>query len=245
MSGSSVRAFVGKEIREIIPPTVFFVIGFNLILLTTNLILHDYQVQFASFLIATTSALVVAKAVLLANALPVLRHFDGAPLIQPVLFKTGIYFTAVFLVRLLEKIIEYLLHGGTLHGIPEYVTTHFTWDRFFAIQLWILVLFLIYTFITELNALFGDGELARIMFTWRSTELKLTRRERIRTLVKLGRLTDAYDSDQLSDRTTAAHAEMIGLLRGLAKPRRATAASAVSPTVGRPQIRGLADPRGR
>ncbi len=217
MSGSSAFAFVVKEIKEMIPPAVFFAVGFNLILLTTNLILHGYQLQFASFLIATTAALVVAKAVLLANALPLLRRFDGAPLIQPVLFKTAIYFVAVGLVRLLEKIIEYLVHGGTLGGVYEYVTTHFTWDRFFAIQLWILVLFLIYTFISELNALFGDGELARIMFTWRSTELKLTRRERIRTLVKLSRLTDAHTSDELSDRTTAAHREMIALLRGMAR----------------------------
>ena len=55
------------------------------------------------------------------------------------------------------------------------------------------------------------------MFTWRSTKLQLTRRERIRTLAKLGRLTDRHTVDELGDRTAAAHAEMISLLRGLAK----------------------------
>jgi hypothetical protein len=44
-------------------------------------------------------------------------------------------------------------------GIPEYVVTHFTWYRFAAIQIWIFVLFLIYTSVAELNARLGKGEL--------------------------------------------------------------------------------------
>lgn len=66
--------------------------------------------------------------------------------------------------------------GDTLAGLPLDVTTHFRWHRFLAIQIWVVALFLIYTFIHELNTLFGDGELYRILFTWRSTDLKLTRR---------------------------------------------------------------------
>ena len=177
MPRSSVVAFVVKEFEEMVPPTIFFAVGFNLILLTTNLILDNYQVHFSSALLATTGALIIGKAVLVANALPFFRRFDTAPLIRPVLFKSAIYFAVVCVVRFLEKLIEFLAHGGALRDLPDYVATHFTWNQFFAIQLWILVLFLIYTFISELNALFGDGELARILFTWRSTELKQTRRQ--------------------------------------------------------------------
>jgi len=217
MPRSSVLAFVVKEFEEMLPPTIFFAVGFNLIVLTTNLILSDYEVQFTTFLLATTGALIVGKSVLVANALPFFRRFDNAPLIQPVLFKSGIYFAAVCAVRFLEKLIEFLVHGGALRDLPDYVATHFTWHRFFAIQLWVLVLFLIYTFISELNALFGDGELARILFTWRSTELKQTRRQRIRTLTKLSRLADAHTTNELAGPTTAAHMQMIDLVRSLAK----------------------------
>ena len=52
-------AFLLHEFLEILPPTIFFLIGFNLIVLTTNLILADYAAQFASFMVATVSALVV------------------------------------------------------------------------------------------------------------------------------------------------------------------------------------------
>jgi hypothetical protein len=218
MTPSSVFAFVAKEFRNVLPPTIFFVVGFNLVVLTTNLLMGDLGEKFAGFILATTAALVVGKSVLVANALPFFRHLDTAPLIQPVLYKSGIYFVVVFVVRLLERLIEYVFHDGTLAGFGAYLVTNFSWNRFVAIQLWILVLFLIYTFISELNVAFGHGELARIMFTWRSTELKLTRRQRMRSLVKLSRLADAHTTEELRDATTPVHAEMVALLRTLTRP---------------------------
>jgi hypothetical protein len=174
MPKSRLLAFVIKELREVLPPTVFFAVSFNLIVLTTDLILADYLASFGSFMVATVTALVVGKAVLVANAMPFLRRFDTAPMIQPVLFKTIVYWATVFLVRFLEKLVEYLFAGGTLSAIPEYVATHFTWHRFAAIQIWIFVLFLIYTSVEELNARLGNGELTKIFFTRRSSEMKPT-----------------------------------------------------------------------
>src|SRR5947207_6175031 len=80
-------SFLGREFREILPPTLFFFVGFNLILLTKRLILEDYLIQYAGFLVATTSALLVGKSVLVANTMPFLRRFDNAPLVYPILFK--------------------------------------------------------------------------------------------------------------------------------------------------------------
>jgi hypothetical protein len=215
MPRSHALAFVIKEFKEIIPPTLFFAAGFNIIALTTQLILDDYFGQISSFLVATTAALVVGKAVLVANALPFFSRFDRAPLIQPILFKTVIYFAVVFVARFLEKIIEYWFGGGTRAGIPAYVTEHFSWHRFAAIQIWIFVLFLIYVTATELNTLFGDGELGKILFTRRSSDLKLTRRQRIRMLVNLSRLTETHTLDELQDKNAAAHRVLVSLIGGL------------------------------
>src|SRR6201995_4415028 len=113
------------------------------------------------------AALVVGKAVLVANAMPFLRRFDRAPLIRPVLFKTLVYWVVVFVVRFLEKLIEYFIAGGSPSGIPDYVVTHFTWPRFAAVQIWIFVLFLVSPSVAELNARLGDGELRKIFFTRR------------------------------------------------------------------------------
>ena len=174
MAKSGLGAFLIKELKEALPPMVFFAVGFNLIVLTTDLILADYARTFFSFLVATATALVVGKSVLVADALPLLRCFNTAPLIQTVLFKAIVYWAVVFLVRFLEKLVEYLFAGGTLRGIPEYVAYHYTWHRFAAIQIWIFVLFLVYTSIVELNAALGDGGLLKIFFGKRSSESKLT-----------------------------------------------------------------------
>jgi hypothetical protein len=164
MSQSRAVAFVIKEFEELLPPIVFFVVGFNLIELTTQLVLDDYLARFANYLVATIAALVVGKAVLLANLIPFMRRFDIGPIVRPVLLKSVIYTFIVFLVRLLEKIVEYWLGGGTLAGISDYVAHHFSWHWHAAIQIWIFVLFLIYTSVTELGARIGRGELARIFF---------------------------------------------------------------------------------
>ena len=42
MPKSRLLGLVIKELREILPPTIFFAVGFNLIVLTTDLILADY-----------------------------------------------------------------------------------------------------------------------------------------------------------------------------------------------------------
>ena len=41
------------EAREAIPPTIFFFVGFNFIVFTTNLLLADYAVAVSSFMLAT------------------------------------------------------------------------------------------------------------------------------------------------------------------------------------------------
>ena len=70
------------EFRQVLPPTIFFFVGFNFIVFTTNLLVADYSIAVSSFMLATLAALVVGKAVLVANAMPFLRRYDRAPLIR-------------------------------------------------------------------------------------------------------------------------------------------------------------------
>jgi hypothetical protein len=71
------------EPREALPPTIFFFVGFNFIVFTTNLLLAEYAVAVSSFMLATIAALVVGKAVLVANAMPYLRRYDRGPELWP------------------------------------------------------------------------------------------------------------------------------------------------------------------
>jgi hypothetical protein len=206
--------------RHALPPTIFFFIGFNLILWTKRLILEEHGIDFSGFFTATVAALLVGKAVLVTDSLPFMRRFEGAPLIQPILFKSAIYWLCVLIVRLAEGLVHFLAGGGVIALFPAYFVDRFSWPRFLSIQLWLMVLFLVYVTVHELNELFGNGELFRLFFRWRSSEAKLTRRRRARLLVRLNRLTETNSVETISEPGSPEHIELVGILRELASPAR-------------------------
>ncbi|MFL5267107.1 MAG: hypothetical protein ACJ8AH_11020 [Stellaceae bacterium] len=205
------------EAREALPPTLFFFVGFNFIVLTTNLLVAQYLVAVSNFMLATMAALVVGKAVLVANKIPLLRRYDRAPLIQPILFKTAFYWVIVFFARLLERFVHFLLEGNSPREFGSYLVTTFSWHRFSAVSLWIFVLFLIYVTVSEFSHLFGTGEIRRLLLTRRPSELRLNRGQRMRELLRLSRLTDAHSRDELRDPTNPAHHELIDIVQRLAR----------------------------
>lgn len=206
------------EMKHVLPPTIFFFIGFHLILWTKRMILREYHVELSGPLVATMAALVVGKAVLVTDRMPFMRGFDGAPLLQPILFKATIYWACVTLVRIGEELLHFFRNGGVLVDFPQHLADRFSWSHFLVVQVWLMVLFLIYVTIHELNGLFGHGELYRLFFRWRSSQAKLTRRQRIRLLTRLSRLTEANTIEAFSDPKSAAHAELVEILRALAMP---------------------------
>src|SRR5262249_513711 len=134
------------EFRMVIPPTLFFFAGFNLILLTKRLFLADYLIAYTGFLIATTSALIVGKVVLVADKLPFLAKFDNEPLAYPIVFKSFVYTVLVLIARMLEAFVHYAIEGNPVGGgaFIRHELGTFSWSHFIAVQMWIFVLFLIY-----------------------------------------------------------------------------------------------------
>ena len=195
-----VGARMMHELRGALPPTIFFFVGFNFIVLTTNLLVADYAVAVGSFMLATVAALVVGKAVITANSMPFLKLFDRAPLIQPILFKTAIYWIATFIARLGERFVHFSIIDGNRPGdFAAHLISDFSWQRFSAISLWILVLFLIYVTASEFSQLFGPAEMRRLLFAYRPSELQLNRRQRARELMRLNRLADEHEVDEFRD----------------------------------------------
>ena len=176
--GRRVGLWFLRELREMVPPVIFFFTGFNIIVLTTNLILADYSKSVGNFMLATGAALLVAKAVLIANPLPLMRRYDRAALIRPILFKTVVYWVIVGVVRLLEHFIEFsLVDTHPVRDFLPHMIATFSWHRFAAIQIWILVLFLIYVSATEFSHLLGKGKLWDALFSRRPPETPSNRRQ--------------------------------------------------------------------
>ncbi|HEY8245312.1 MAG TPA: hypothetical protein VII68_17745 [Casimicrobiaceae bacterium] len=204
------------QVKLILPPTLFFFVGFNLILFTRWMTLQEHGIPFTNFFGATLAALLVGKAVLVVDNLPFMHRFDGAPLIQPILFKSAVYWAFVFVFRIAEGLFHFLHDGGAIEAFPDFLVAQFLWPRFLSIQIWLMVLFLVYVTAHELNMLFGDGELPRLFLRWHSSEAKLTRRQRIRLLTRLNRLTKANTVEIISERGSPANTELVEILRELA-----------------------------
>jgi hypothetical protein len=213
-------AFVAEEFVHALPAIVFFAVGFNFIVFSMNLILSQYFLRLGSFMVATTMALVVGKAVLVADKMPFLSRFESAPLIQPILFKTCVYTAFVFIARLIEAYIHYMVDTGRVIGFFPFLYDQFSWHRFVFVQLWIFILFLIFTTGAELNRLFGYGMLAKLFFRHRSSQFKLSRSDRIRTLVQLSRITERHSIDEFEDPSSEPHRRMVKLLKILAADAR-------------------------
>jgi hypothetical protein len=193
-----VRRFV-HAFREVLPPTLFFLFSFNLIVFTTNLLVHDYWFKLSSFLLATTTALVVGKAVLVANHIRLIDRFRGAPLIQPILYKALFYTLVVLVVRLLERFIHISIDDHGFSAAFDAAVHDFSWRRFAAVQIWIFTCFLIWSTATELAHLLGEGQLFRLFFRHRSSQHRLTRRQHVRALMELSRLAETTPREKLLD----------------------------------------------
>ncbi len=191
-----------KEMKHILPPTLYFFIAFNLIAFTTNLLVRNYWFHLAGFLLATGTALVVGKVILVVDKTKLIDRFRGAPLIQPILYKTVFYTAVVFVVRVAERFVHFAFDGDGFSAAFEAAAVDFSWRRFVAVQIWIFTCFLIYVTSTEVIALLGEGQMFRLFFRHRASEHRLTRRQHVRALMELSQLAETTSREQLLDPAT-------------------------------------------
>jgi hypothetical protein len=152
------------EMKLLLPPTIYFICAFNLIVFTTNLLTRSYLLALTSFFTATALALLVGKAVLVADKFRAIHRFQNAPLIKPILYRTLFYGLVVMLFRIIEQLVHFSFdHNGFRVALDEAVEA-FTWHRFAAIQIWLFTTFLLYVTAAEVSKALGPGKLKQLMF---------------------------------------------------------------------------------
>ena len=155
-----------EEFLEILPTTIFFLVAFHLIALTNALMLREHGIDVANQVAATFGALLVAKVVLVADKLPWINRFPNKPLMYNVMWKTLIYFSCTFVVRFAEHLFPLLFEGKGLGIAAHHLLNKIIWPHFWAIQIWLLVLFVIYSTGRELVRVLGSKQVFDLYF-WR------------------------------------------------------------------------------
>lgn len=152
------------EMKLLLPPTLYFICAFNLIVFTTNLLTRSYFLALTHFLTATMLALLVGKAVLVADKFRAIHRFQNAPLIKPILYKTLFYGFVVLLFRLVEQLVHFSVDRDGFRVAFDEAVEAFSWHRFAAIQIWLFACFLLYVTATEVSKALGPGKLRQLIF---------------------------------------------------------------------------------
>ena len=149
-------------VQELIPPTTFFFVAFQLIAFTRALMLERYGIEVKTFVTATIGALVAAKVIALTDMLPFINRFPKRPIIYNIVWKTPIYFMAACVVRYLEEFIHFYRLGDDFITSNRKMIEELIWSRFWAVQIWLIVLLLIYCTLVELVRVIGPGKMKEI-----------------------------------------------------------------------------------
>lgn len=161
---SKLSTKIKEEIQALIPPTIFFFVALHLVALVRSLMLEGTGIAIGTSISVTVAALILAKAVLIADLLPFINRYPDKPLLYNVAWKTAIYFVIAMLVHYLERLIEFWRQAGGFIAGNENLLAEIVWPHFWAIQIFLLVLILMYCTMREFVRVVGGDKVRRMFF---------------------------------------------------------------------------------
>ena len=167
---STIFSRLKHEVAEAIPPAVFFFVAFQTIAFTRALMLEEYGIRVTTFVTATIAALLVAKVVLIVDMVPFVNRFPEKPLIYNVAWKTAIYMAAALLIRYGEHLLPFLREHGNLVMANRRLFDEVVWPHFWAVQIWLLVLFLVYSAVREVIRVLGRDRVRNMFLGARTSQ---------------------------------------------------------------------------
>lgn len=156
-------AVVGREVREALPPFLFFLVLFHMIALTKAAVIEDFDFTALRAAGATMGALIVAKAILLVEALPFASAFSGRRIVQ-VLWKTVLFSLVALAFRTLEEVVPLVLRHGGFVASSETIAAEVHWPLFAILALWVVGGLLLYCLAAELVREIGGSRVREILF---------------------------------------------------------------------------------
>ena len=135
---------VKEEFKELLPPTIYFFVALHVVAFVRVLMLEGTGIPLATSLAITMGALVVSKAVLLADMLPFINRFPDKPLAFNVAWKTTLYALVALVLHYLERLIDFWRAAGGFVAGNEKLLAEMVWPHFWALQIILAVLVLVY-----------------------------------------------------------------------------------------------------
>src|SRR5881392_3432928 len=153
-----------KELFELLPPTIFFFVALHIVAFVRVLMLKGTGISPLSTMSIAVAALILGKAVLIADMLPMINRFPNKPLIYNIAWKTVIYLLLSAVIHYLERLIDFWRETGGFVAGNQKLLAEIVWPHFWAIQLILFVMIAMYCTMHELVRVIGKEKVLRIFF---------------------------------------------------------------------------------
>ena len=113
----------------------------------------------------TLAALILGKAVVIADLLPFINRYPDRPLVYNVVWKTTIYVLVAILVHYVEQhLVDFWRETGGFIAGNQKLLAEIVWPHFWAIQIFLAVLILMYCTMREVVRVIGGDKVRRMFF---------------------------------------------------------------------------------
>src|SRR5881409_479282 len=153
-----------EEFFKLLPPTIFFFVALHIVAFVRALMLKGTGISPLFSMSIAVAALILGKAVLIADMLPTINRFPNKPLIYNVAWKTSIYLLVATVIHYLERLIDFWRQTGSFVAGNQKLLAEIVWPHFWAIQLILFVLIAMYCTMHELVRVIGKEKALRIFF---------------------------------------------------------------------------------
>jgi hypothetical protein len=153
-----------EEFFKLLPPTIYFFVALHIVAFVRVLMLEKTGIAPSSSISIAVAALILGKAVLIADMLPLINRFPNKPLIYNVAWKTVIYLLISAVIHYLERLIDFWREMGGFVAGNQKLLSEIIWPHFWAIQIILFVLIAMYCTMHELVRVIGREKVLRIFF---------------------------------------------------------------------------------
>ncbi len=157
-----IGSVIVREVKEALPATIFFFFLFHMVSLTKAVAIDDYSIDAVRAVTATLGALLVAKAILLVEALSIASIFSSR-LAAHIAWKTILFATVALLFRLLEEAIHMRSEYGGIVAAMRGLGRGIQWPLFWITMMWVTSGLLLFTAASELSRLAGRGRMREML----------------------------------------------------------------------------------
>jgi hypothetical protein len=153
-----------EEFFAILPPTIFFFMALHIVAFIRVLMTRGSHFEPISTVSIAVGSLILGKAVLIADMLPPINRYPDKPLVYNIAWKTVIYLLMASVIHYVERLVDFSWQAGGIIAGNEKMLAEMVWPHFWAVEILIFVLILMYCTARELVRVIGRKKALRLFF---------------------------------------------------------------------------------